>query len=244
MLLSSCSLCWYGLWCWAVKLFSIKVYEHHRLARFPLKRLVVARGKSRSEKKKRNEFERMKNEGECHKKAGNFLLEEKGKKGGGGRMGDRNSQQWGHRIFYFYPPRRFHLQRAATSLLTQTTAPQNASHQTPVMIHMSVTRLPTGCIMLVDYQIGILATPPKGTGIHDYVAYKGSPPCPNNGSCDGCASPAGEVKCSVKIDPEDCSIDDGNLLESVTIQENVSKATRKTKWARGLLICAFVYSFG
>ena len=96
--------------------------------------------------------------------------------------------------------------------------------------------------MLVDYQIGILAMPPKGTGIHDYVAYKGSPPCPNNGSCDGCASPAGEVKCSVKIDPEDCSIDDGNLLESVTIQENVSKATRTTKWACEILAYA-VYSF-
>eukprot|EP00956_Cyclotella_meneghiniana_P042346 scaffold248425_cov73-Cyclotella_meneghiniana.AAC.6 len=87
------------------------------------------------------------------------------------------------------------------------------------------------------------ATPPKGTGIHDYVAYKGSSPCPNNGSCDGCASPSGEVVCSVKINPEDCSVDSGNLLESVTMQDSASKAFCTTKWACGLLVYAFVYLF-
>ena len=54
------------------------------------------------------------------------------------------------------------------------------------------------------------AGPPKGTGTHEYAAYQGQAPCSKNGYCPGCMSPNGEAICSVKIDPEDCSIDVGN----------------------------------
>lgn len=58
------------------------------------------------------------------------------------------------------------------------------------------------------------ATPPKGTGIHEYVAFSGAePPCLSNGHCPGCAAsalagdPAAKQVCAVQIDPEDCSIE-------------------------------------
>ena len=57
------------------------------------------------------------------------------------------------------------------------------------------------------------AGPPKGTGTHEYVAYQGQAPCSKNGYCPGCMSPHGEAICSVKIDPEDCSIDVGNATK-------------------------------
>lgn len=52
------------------------------------------------------------------------------------------------------------------------------------------------------------AGPPKGTGIHEYGAYLGDPPpCKTIGQCPQCLSPQwGELLCSVKINPEDCSI--------------------------------------
>jgi hypothetical protein len=51
------------------------------------------------------------------------------------------------------------------------------------------------------------AGPPKGTGIHDYAAYLGDPPpCKTIGQCPQCLSPQGKFLCSVKINPEDCSI--------------------------------------
>ena len=56
------------------------------------------------------------------------------------------------------------------------------------------------------------ATPPKGTGIHEYVAYRGDAPCSENGKCSGCASPGGEVVCSVKIDAEDCAVEESNPI--------------------------------
>ena len=58
------------------------------------------------------------------------------------------------------------------------------------------------------------ATPPKGTGLHEYVAFSGAaPPCQVNGHCPGCAARAmaGDASakqvCAVQIDPEDCSIE-------------------------------------
>lgn len=62
------------------------------------------------------------------------------------------------------------------------------------------------------------ATPPKGTGIHEYGAYKGAPPCLKNGHCPACAAPRGSRLCSVTIDPEDCSVkceDTSHLMEMV-----------------------------
>jgi hypothetical protein len=50
------------------------------------------------------------------------------------------------------------------------------------------------------------ATPPKGTGTHEYALFTGaSPPCDTNGHCTGCTAPEGTKVCSVFIDPEDCS---------------------------------------
>ena len=53
------------------------------------------------------------------------------------------------------------------------------------------------------------ATPPAGTGVHHYVAYRGVAPCPATGHCAGCAAPAGEILCSVQINSEDCSVVSG-----------------------------------
>lgn len=53
-------------------------------------------------------------------------------------------------------------------------------------------------------------TPHKGTGVHEYVAYKGTPPCSQNGHCAGCrTTEVVSVRtklCSIRIDPEDCSV--------------------------------------
>lgn len=64
------------------------------------------------------------------------------------------------------------------------------------------------------------ATPPKGSGIHEYVAYKGTAPCAENGECDGCVSSAGDAICSVKIDPDDCSVD---FVEDIIRKNKASK---------------------
>jgi hypothetical protein len=53
------------------------------------------------------------------------------------------------------------------------------------------------------------ATPPKSTGVHEYVAYTGIPPCQANGHCTGCGKEqieGAKKLCSVLIDPEDCSV--------------------------------------
>lgn len=90
------------------------------------------------------------------------------------------------------------------------------------------------------------ATPPKGTGVHEYVAYKGDAPCAENGSCDGCGSPAGDVLCSVAIDPKDCSVknDENVQLEaSVTRQNSASKHKIKiVPWMYRALISVFAFA--
>ncbi|CAB9519082.1 exostoses (multiple)-like 2 [Seminavis robusta] len=63
------------------------------------------------------------------------------------------------------------------------------------------------------------ATPPKGTGVHEYVAYTGTPPCRQNGHCVGCGANfvSGKRLCSIFIDPEDCSVtcdETSTLMES------------------------------
>jgi hypothetical protein len=50
------------------------------------------------------------------------------------------------------------------------------------------------------------ATPPLGTGVHEYVAFQGTPPCAEVGYCRDCEAPQGKRLCSVRIDPQDCSI--------------------------------------
>ncbi|KAL7549615.1 hypothetical protein ACHAWF_012881 [Thalassiosira exigua] len=55
----------------------------------------------------------------------------------------------------------------------------------------------------------MVAGPPKGTGTHVYAAFFGVPPCRNLGRCQGCLSPKVDSVCSVRIDPEDCSIELG-----------------------------------
>lgn len=52
------------------------------------------------------------------------------------------------------------------------------------------------------------ATPPEGTGVHEYVAYKGTPPCNKNGYCTGCRRDLvqGNRLCGIQIDPDDCSV--------------------------------------
>lgn len=91
------------------------------------------------------------------------------------------------------------------------------------------------------------ATPPKGTGVHEYVAYMGSPPCSENGSCDGCASPVGIAVCSVKIDPEDCSVVDvdGELGGTVsTVQNNSTPRQHMEISEYVLLVLGAVLDFG
>jgi hypothetical protein len=54
------------------------------------------------------------------------------------------------------------------------------------------------------------ASPLKGTGIHEYAAFLGEkPPCDNVGGCAGCIrnSTASLHSCSVRIDPETCSLE-------------------------------------
>lgn len=70
------------------------------------------------------------------------------------------------------------------------------------------------------------ATPPIGTGIHQYVAYQGQPPCSDNGLCVGCASPEGTIICSVKIDAEDCSVDGTRT----TMETNDALLKGRTPW--------------
>ncbi|CAB9496088.1 exostoses (multiple)-like 2 [Seminavis robusta] len=50
------------------------------------------------------------------------------------------------------------------------------------------------------------ATPPPGTGVHVYSVFQGSPPCARNGHCAACGRTPGTRLCSVRIDPQDCSI--------------------------------------
>ena len=51
------------------------------------------------------------------------------------------------------------------------------------------------------------ATPPEGTGKHEYAVYQGDqPPCAGLGRCPGCAEPAAKHLCSVFVDAKDCSI--------------------------------------
>ena len=62
------------------------------------------------------------------------------------------------------------------------------------------------------------ATPPKGTGIHEYVAFQGTPPCFRNGHCSGCEAPQGTRICAVFIDPSDCSVtceETNHLMEMI-----------------------------
>lgn len=90
------------------------------------------------------------------------------------------------------------------------------------------------------------ATPPKGTGVHDYVVYKGNAPCSVNGSCNGCASPAGDVICSVKIDPEDCSVEDGDRLGASFARQNngASKCMTMLALINRVLVSVYLFVFG
>jgi len=89
------------------------------------------------------------------------------------------------------------------------------------------------------------ATPPLGSGVHEYVAYRGqsSPPCSKNGRCEGCASPDGTRICSVKIDPTDCSVE--APVEEGSLAMESSLATMKAdenSASGGRTICLVYHS--
>jgi len=84
------------------------------------------------------------------------------------------------------------------------------------------------------------ATPPKGTGIHEYVAYAdATPPCPEKGYCKGChpdelykTGKDQHPVCSVKIDPETCEI--------VSCEKGIPPHRNKMVVALGLLLAGGV----
>ena len=92
------------------------------------------------------------------------------------------------------------------------------------------------------------ATPPKGTGIHEYVAFSGTaPPCSVNGHCPGCAAHAmakdtnAKQVCAVQIDPEDCSIECHAPEESIMgpsgDDEIVTSSSSSTSTSIIILMC-------
>ena len=93
------------------------------------------------------------------------------------------------------------------------------------------------------------ATPPKGTGIHEYVAFRGvAPPCRVNGHCPGCAAsalandPAAQQVCAVQIDPEDCSIECNPPPDSSTTGDDEqamegSRSNSSTSTSVIILLC-------
>ena len=102
------------------------------------------------------------------------------------------------------------------------------------------------------------ATPPKRTGIHQYVAYRyyeregdqqSPPPCNANGYCPGCGADTiendrnAQELCRVSIDPETCSIvscdGDNNRHEQNAVPKgsnNRSKGSRSTYFSTVLSV--------
>ena len=82
------------------------------------------------------------------------------------------------------------------------------------------------------------ATPPQGTGVHKYAAYQGKAPCSKNGYCPGCAHPEGTLICSVRIDPEDCSVDGTRTRTSGASRGGM------TNWTLGSILSSIIILFG